>query len=68
MNKNLDLIYQLSSISNSYYDRMGKMIKHYNEPDGTTLGNFIEIVPLKVNKRLVEEQRYFKYQKNRQLP
>ena len=68
MNKNLDLIYQLSSISNSYYDRMGKMIKHYNEPDGTTLGNFIEIVPLKVNKGLVEEPRPFTSQKNRQLP
>ena len=68
MNKNLDLIYQLSSISNSYYDRMGKMIKHYNEPDGTTLGNFIEIVPLKVNEGLVEEPRPFTSQKNRQLP
>ena len=68
MNKNLDLIYQLSSISNSYFDRMGKMIKNYNEPDGTILGNFIEIVPLKVNEGLVEEPRPFTSQKNRQLP
>ena len=56
MNKNLDFIYQLNNISNTYIDRSGRVITNSNQYSQKNLGNFIEIVPLKMNEGLVVEE------------
>ena len=56
MNKNHDLIYQLNNISNTYIDRNGRVISNNNQYGQKNLGNFIEIVPLKLNEGLIIEE------------